>query len=86
MYALSEYFEKGIVVDQDLHKAFELCFEAAKMNNADAALEVACCYYVGKGIDKNISEASKWCDIADELGNDKAYILRERIDKLLKEE
>lgn len=61
---LGEAYEKGVVTNKDLEKAFSYYKMAAEQNFWPAMLCVERCYSEGIGVTKNDDEAKKWYDLA----------------------
>jgi len=65
-------FLLGTNIKQDKTKAFYYLNKASKANNAEASYNLALMYYIGDGIDQNISMSAKLLENASNLGYKKA--------------
>ena len=61
---LAEFFQKGIVVEKDLSKAFDLYKVAAGLGEVLAQHNLACMYQIGDGVARNIQLACDWFEKA----------------------
>lgn len=57
---LGVIYSKGLGVEKDPYKAFNLYLNSAKKGKAEAEYNVACNYQDGKGTEKDEKEAVKW--------------------------
>lgn len=61
---LAEFFHKGIVVEEDLSRAFELYKAAAELGEVLSQHNLACMYQIGDGVARNIQLACDWFEKA----------------------
>lgn len=71
-YNLGLMYEKGLVVSQDYHKAFEWYSKAAEQGHADAQNNLAYMFYAGLGVSKDCSKAIQWNREAADQGHARA--------------
>lgn len=66
---LAEFFQKGIVVEKDLSKTFDLYKAAAELGDVLAQHNLACMYQIGDGVARNIQLACDWFEKAITQGH-----------------
>lgn len=66
------YYKKGSVEND--RKAVKWYREAAEQGNVEAAYKLCLCYLTGRGVDKDDTEALKWCEAACSADNLSAMV------------
>ena len=75
MLWLGDRYRDGTMgVETDAVKAFGWFRNAAALGNGRAMRELALCFQLGTGVDKNDTEAVKWFEKAVTLGNRRAMV------------
>ena len=68
LFDLAVCYEKGVVVERNLRKAFLLYMDAAVRGDKQAVFAVGRCYFFGVGVSKNIEISEIWFQRSEELG------------------
>ena len=69
MFQLGVFYTEGMGVDQDLEKAADLFYRAARRHHAEARFAYADCCSQGNGVPQDLEKAFKWFSAAAEQGH-----------------
>jgi TPR repeat protein len=69
LYNLSIVYERGVFVDKDVEKSFDLCQQAAIKGQIPAQAHMGTKYLLGIGVEKNLDKAIEWYQQAAEKGD-----------------
>lgn len=64
-----------------LDGAYKRAHKAAEWGLAEAQYDLGCCYHLGHGVGKDMTEAAKWWKKAAEQGDERAKQALERLQK-----
>lgn len=73
---VGNWYTKGILLPKKEEKFYLLCNKFAKEGSASAQINIAKCYYEGKGVPQNPREAIRWLDSAITQGKNYAKVYK----------